>query len=95
MESTKNKKLNIFLICFLVTCLLMISKKTDIIKTIGDTLNIRYLFDNPKIDYICDKAGNSLKKNILTVLMKNLKQKDQTKLKMLLLIMFVIQNMNI
>ena len=62
METTKNKKLNIFLICFLVTGLLMISKKTDIIKTIGDTLNIRYLFDNPKIDYICDKAGNSLKK---------------------------------
>lgn len=62
MESTKNKKLNVFLICFLITALLIISKKTNIIGKIGVTLNIRYLFDNPKIDYICDKAGNSLKK---------------------------------
>ena len=62
MKRIKNKKLNIFLTCLLVTALLMISKKANIIKNIGKTLKIRKLDYKPEIDYICNKAGNSLMK---------------------------------
>lgn len=96
MKRIKNKKLNIFLTCLLVTALLMISKKANIIKNIGKTLKIRKLDYKPEIDYICNKAGNSLmKKYSKGYDEKIFETKQLTKAKMQLLIMVVIQNMNI
>ena len=56
-------KKRIFLICFSITIGIMSLKKSNIIPEIeGKLLNIRKLFEQNTLNYVCEKAGNSLAK---------------------------------
>ena len=62
MKIRNKKKSKIFLICLSITLCLMILKKTNYIKRFEETIGIRSLFEQETLNYVCDKAGNSLAK---------------------------------
>ena len=53
-------KQRIFLLCLSITVGIMSLKKSYIITEIEGILNIRKLFEQNNLNYICEKAGKSL-----------------------------------
>ena len=66
MKKTKRVNLRYFLLAICLTTSLMLIKKSNVLESLNNSINLRSLIEASKKNYICDKAGSRLTEKYLT-----------------------------